>query len=207
MRYHLLDFPTERRIVRRPIDESKSLSELKIWSIERGIRLGNAVPDCDREEVLITLWTYRDLESTGIEDMGPATDLIKYRTFVREGIPIYKAKAKRLATDKEWWVRKLVLEGLRSGMYERITVANGKLSQWGADAVLVKKPGRDEPRLTFNYHYVFEEPLGIQMELSARSHSFLSIPSHACYSQFDPKNAYWTVEIHPEDRHYLAFIA
>lgn len=164
------------------------------------------VPDCDRLEVLQTLWTYRDIESTGIEDMGPPTDLILHRTRIKEGTPIYKAKAKRLSPDKEWWLRKLVSDGMKSGMYERTTVANGKLSQWGADAVLVKKEGKVEPRLTFNYHYVFEEPPGNQMELSSRAHGFLSLPSHEVYSAFDLKNAYWATEIHPEDRHFLAFV-
>ena len=199
-------FPTTRRIVRRSIDRSRDAAELELWAAEKKITLGDMVPDCDRLEVLQTLWTYRDIESTGIEDMGPPTDLILHRTRIKEGTPIYKAKAKRLSPDKEWWLRKLVSDGMKSGMYERTTVANGKLSQWGADAVLVKKEGKVEPRLTFNYHYVFEEPPGNQMELSSRAHGFLSLPSHGVYSAFDLKNAYWATEIHPEDRHFLAFV-
>lgn len=75
----------------------------------------------------------------------------------------------------------------------------------GADPVLVKKEGKTEPRLTFNYHYVWEEPPGNQMQLSADAHAFLSRPTHQVFSQFDLKNAYWTVQIHPDDRHFLAF--
>ena len=99
----------------------------------------------------------------------------------------------------------MVERGIEAGMYERTTSANGRVSAWGAQPVLVKKPGQAEPRLTFNYHYVYEEPPGSQMELADRVHSLLSIPSHKTYFQADLKHGYWAVSVHPEDRHYLAF--
>lgn len=43
------------------------------------------------------------------------------------------------------------------------------------------------------------------MQLSAKAHAFLSLPTHNTFSGFDLKNAYWTVLIHPDDRHFLAF--
>ncbi|KEQ83933.1 hypothetical protein M438DRAFT_335660 [Aureobasidium pullulans EXF-150] len=187
---HVQKFPTSRRVHRRVTDTSRCQAELELWAAERKIQLGNMIPDCDRLEVLQVLWTYRDLESTSVDDMGPPTDLILHRTSVKAGTPPYKAKAKRLAHDKEWWLRKIVLQGIEAGMYERTTVANRKLSNWGADAVLVKKEGKDEPRLTFNYHYVYEELPGNQMELSSRAHAFLGLPSHKVFSAFDLKNAY-----------------
>ena len=96
---------------------------------------------------------------------------------------------------------KLVLEGLESGMYERSVVANERLSQWWPALVLVKKEGKAEPRLTFNYHYVFEEPPGDHTELAARTHAFLSLPTHNVFPHIDFKNAYWVVEVHLDDRH------
>ncbi|KAK1068138.1 hypothetical protein LTR12_004317 [Friedmanniomyces endolithicus] len=65
-----------------------------------------------------------------------------------------------MSSDKEWWYRKFAIDGLEAGLFERTVVANSHLSQWGADLVLVTKLGKKEPRLTFNYHYVWEEPPG-----------------------------------------------
>ncbi|SMR65003.1 unnamed protein product [Zymoseptoria tritici ST99CH_3D1] len=138
-------------------------------------------------------------------DMGPPTDLIQHRTRIKPGTPIYRARVKKLLTEKEWHLRNLAIAGLETGVYEYCVVANGELSRWGANAVLVTKPGEAVPRLTFNYHYVHEEPAGSQMTLMQQNHDFLLRLTHQVYSSFDLKNGYWAVEIHPEDRHYLAF--
>jgi hypothetical protein len=118
----------------------------------------------------------------------PPTDLIAHRTRIKPGTPIYKAKQRRYSPYKEFWLRKYVVEGLESGLFERTTVANGERSRWGAGAVIVEKPGKFKPRLTFNYHWVFEETPGNQMELSERTHTFLASPSHRYFSKADLKN-------------------
>lgn len=56
--------------------------------------------------------------------------------------------------------------------------------------MLVKKEGKDELRLTFNYYYVYEELLGNQMELLLRAYAFLGLPSYKVFSAFNLKNAY-----------------
>ncbi|SMY30407.1 unnamed protein product [Zymoseptoria tritici ST99CH_1A5] len=117
----------------------------------------------------------------------------------------FQARVKKLLTEKEWHLRNFAIAGLETGVYEYCVVANGELSRWGANAVLVTKPGEAVPRLTFNYHYVHKEPAGSQMTLMQQNHDFLSRLTHQVYSSFDLKNGYWAVEIHPEDRHYLAF--
>ncbi len=43
------------------------------------------------------------------------------------------------------------------------------------------------------------------MQLMHSSHQFLSLPTHQVFSKLDLKNGYWAVEVHPEDRHNLAF--
>lgn len=192
----------QRPVERLRIDRTRGEQELQEWADSKGIVLGTCIPPDQKLDVLQTLWTYRDLESTGLDTLGPPTDLITHRMRIKEGTPIYKAKARMMSRDKEWWYRKFAIAGMESGMFER---PPGIRSQWGADPVLVKKPGKKEPRLTFNYHYVWEEPPGNQMQLSREAHGFLSLPTHAVFSQFDLKNGYWAVEIHPDDRHYLAF--
>lgn len=56
--------------------------------------------------------------------------------------------------------------------------------------MLVDKKGQKQPRLTFNYNWVFEHLLGNHMELLDRSHDFLSNPRHRVFCHFDVKHAY-----------------
>lgn len=202
-------FPTTRRLVRRELDKTHNLEFLDEWRRDKGIKVGTGLTEEQHLRLLHVLWTYRDVEAEGVSDMGPPTDLLVHRTLVKPGTPIHKAKNQRMAPTKEYWLRKIVTDGLNAGLYELTTVANGFLSPWGANPVLVTKQGKDpihdEPRLTCNYHWLFEEKPGNQMELSERTLLFLAHPSHGRFMKADLKNGYWAVEVHPDDRYYLAF--
>ena len=78
-------------------------------------------------------------------------------------------------------------------MYERTSTANGVLSDWSAEAVVVPKPGElegGEMRITFNYSHVHENMPGSFLQLSSEVHDYLSDPRHGCYMQYDIKHAY-----------------
>ena len=66
--------------------------------------------------------------SSGIEDMQ-ATDLSIHHTWVEADTPLHATKQRRLTPDKEWWLRNFVLQGMEPTMYERTTVANGRVSR------------------------------------------------------------------------------
>ena len=89
----------------------------------------------------------------------PPTDLITHRIQPREGTKIHNAKYKKLSQDREWWLRRIIEEGMDAGMYEKIVTANGCPSKWNANPVFVPKPGQEQPRLTFNYHFIYEDLL------------------------------------------------
>ena len=198
-------FPTKRRVLRREIDTSQSLDALKEWAEAEGITLGKAIPNDEwRLKVLQLLWTYRDIGAKELKDI-PATDLIVHRVTPRQGIRPHQARQHRLTTEKEWWLRQMIQKGIEAGMYEKTVSVNGRTSQWGAAPVLVKKPGSIEPRLTFDYHFVYEEPSGSIMELATRVHNNLGRSSHRSLFSADMKHGYWGVAVHPEDRHYLSF--
>lgn len=110
-----------------------------------------------------------------------------------------------VSNEKEWWLRKIVGDGLEAGMYEQCITANGHVSQWNSLPNLVHKKGSEEPRMTFNYHYVYEDPPGASIETLDKVHAFLAIPSHRTLFQADIKHGYWAIAVHPDDRHYLAF--
>lgn len=198
-------FPTERRVTRRDIDRSLSKEELYEWAEKESLNIGTLVPnEIEKIKVLRLLWTYRDLGAKDLRDIPP-TDLVQHRIRLKEGCQVYSSIQRRFANDKEWWLRTIVKEGIDAGMYERTITANGRLSQWNAAPVLVPKKDQEQPRLTFNYHYVFEDQPGSYMELANKVHEFLSVPSHGVFIHFDIKHGYWAVEVHPDDRHFLAF--
>lgn len=198
-------FPTKRRVTRRVVDTTQTLEALKAWAESEGITLGKAIPNDEwKLKVLQALWTYRDIGAKELKDI-PATDLIVHRVTPREGIKPHQARQKKLSTEKEWWLRQMIQKGIESGMYEKTVTANGRTSQWSALPNLVDKEGSVEPRLTFNYHFVYESPSASIMELSLRVHNNLGVGSHRSYFSADMKHGYWGVLVHPEDRHYLAF--
>ncbi|KXS94599.1 hypothetical protein AC579_10302 [Pseudocercospora musae] len=171
---------------------------------EKHFELGSEVPAAARLEVLQTPWTYRELESTRLDDLGEPTDLVVHRIRVQEGTPVSQSRPKKMARDKEWFLRKHAMEGFQASMYERCMEVNGELSQWNASVRLVKKPA-GEWRVTFNYHYVFEPPPGTLMQPLQDCHEFLGNPRIKVFSSLDLKNAYWTILIHPANRYTLAF--
>ncbi len=67
------------------------------------------------------------------------------------------------------------------------------------------KPGQVQPRLTFNYHFVYEDIPASHIEAASNVHDLLSIPSNQCLFFADIKHGYWVVNVHPDDRHYLDF--
>lgn len=199
-------FPTTRRVVRRQTDRTRSFDTLMEWAKEEGITLGEAIPDNEaRLQLLQLIWTYRDVGAKEVKEI-PATDLTVHRIAPRDGLKPYKAFQKRFANDKEWWLRKIVERGMEAGHYERCTTANGRVSQWNARPVMVNKEGKAEPRLTFNYHFVYEDPAGSHMELAAKIHDLLGLPNNKTFFQADIKHGYWAILVHPADgRHFLAF--
>ncbi|SLM37975.1 Ribonuclease H-like domain [Lasallia pustulata] len=115
----------------------------------------------------------------------------------------------RWAPHKEWWLRKLVQDGMLGGVYERTQHANGRLSAWNARAVIVDKEEdpkpTDEPRITFDCSKVKEDMPGSYLELMSKVHDYLSDPRHQTFFQADVKHGYFSVVLHPEDLHLFAF--
>ena len=206
-------FPVARRPERlSPADiaDVPSPASLEEWAADVKLTLGDLIPTPgDRIRVLSLLWRYRHLNATTLEEI-PATDLIVHRARLKPGTrPWSIPKQRRWAPHLEWWLRKLVQQGLDSGIYERTQAANGELSAWNAMAVLVDKvenPGPDdEPRLTFDYSHVHEDMPGSFMELASKVHDYLSDPRHGVFMQADIKHGYFAIPLHPDDRHLFAF--
>lgn len=177
--------------------------ELEDWATQLGLGLvrGSLIPtEANRLQVLQLLWQYRHLNREDLTDL-PCTDLITHRVRIVPGTRPASAKSqKRWPPHTEWWLRKLVHDGLAGGVYELTEPANGRLSQWNARAVMVDKVDNptpeDEPRMTLDYSRVDELLPGSHLELSSKVHDHLSNPRHGCLFSPDLKHAYLTIHPH-----------
>lgn len=199
-----------RPICRPSISHSIPSDALENWATSVGLMLGPLIAtEAQRYKVLCLLYHYRHLNGTDLTDL-PCTDLITHRVRIAPGTkPASNTTQKRWPAHTEWWLRKIVQDGIDGGVYELTEPANGRLSRWNARAVIVDKVENprpeDEPRVTFDYSRVDEDLPGTYMELSSKVHDNLSDPRHRYLFAADLKHAYLTIPLHPEDRHYFAF--
>jgi len=155
------------------------------------------------------MYHYRHFNGTDLTDLS-CTDLIIHRVRIKPGTkPASCVVQKRWPAHTEWWLRKIVTDGIKGGVYELNEPANGRLSQWNARAVIVDKvedpTPEDEPRVTFDYSRVEEDLPGSHLEHSSKVHDNLSDPRHRSLFAADLKHAYLTIPLHPDDRHNFAF--
>ncbi len=203
-------FPA-RRVIRGNLPQHPP-QDLEAWVSQLGLEpvLGSLITTAEqRLRVLNLLYQYRHLNREDLRDL-PCTDLITHRVRIAPGTKPASARSqKRWPTHTEWWLRKLVQDGIEGGVYELTEPANGRLSEWNARAVMVDKVDdpkpTDEPRMTFDYSRVTELLPGSHLELSSKVHDHLSNPRHGCLFSADLKHAYLTIPLHPDDRHYFAF--
>lgn len=198
-------FSTEWWVTQRDLNTSHDLNQLKKWIAEKKVIIRDIIPEeKERLKMMQLIWTYCDLKFSSIRDLS-ATDLIVHCTWLKAETSIYNVKQQRFFREKKWWFHKFVLKEIEFSMYEWTVIVNRHLSQWGAASVLIKKKEKTELRLTFNYHYVFEELSENHMKLITQTHEFLTHLTHESFFFFDLKNIYWGVIIHSDDRHLLTF--
>ena len=90
-------------------------------------------------------------------------------------------------------------------MYETTLTANRCPFKWNTLPVFVRKTGQAQPRLIFNYLFIYKNILASHMEVATNVHNLLTIPSNKCLFSADIKHEYWVVNVYPDDRHYFAF--
>ncbi|KAI0993056.1 hypothetical protein K3495_g15128, partial [Podosphaera aphanis] len=204
-----IPFPTLRRPFIRELSETP-IDIIKEWFTTCGIKLGTHLTgEVHHNLVLRLMYTYRDLHADKLEDMPP-TDLYVHKIKLKAGTkPWNQKKQKRWPADRKWWLHKIVAEGVACHMYEPTLAANGRFSEWNAQAVLVDKTSNPEwgaePRITFNYRNVKEDLPGARMPLMSTIHEFLDDPKWKFFCQFDFKHSYWSIALDQKSRQYLAF--
>ncbi|KAI1000816.1 hypothetical protein K3495_g7381 [Podosphaera aphanis] len=199
-------FPKNQRPKRRPLSTAAE-EEIDEWFKSSQLTIGPACPNQLLPKVKKLMYTYRDLHANSQLDIEP-TDLYIHRVRLAPETKPHNDKRKiRLSDRQRYWLARVVDEGLRCGMYERTTARGNGLSSWNARPVVVMKESvpNSEMRVTFNYSRVTETMPGCHMVLLREVRDYLSDPRHSLYCQFDFKNAYWAISVHPDDRHIFAF--
>jgi hypothetical protein len=206
-------FPITRRVERtfyKDDDEAEINGiDLEEWGASVGIGIGPRVFLVDRKRMLRLCYYYRHFNGNDLSDL-PFTDLITHRVRLKPGTRSYnKRYQKRWSPVKEAWLRKLILQGIEGGIYESTVSANGELSDWNAQAILidkVKNPDpNDEPRLTFNYRNVHKNMPECALVLASKVHDYLSDPRYEYFLSADIKHGYFAIKTHPANRYVFAF--
>ncbi|OJD09664.1 hypothetical protein ACJ73_10157 [Blastomyces percursus] len=126
------------------------MEELEDWLSTSQVVLGSLLPAYLRLNVIRLLYRYRHLNGGSLDNL-PCTDLLVHKASLKPGTRPHSVKSqKRYSPMHEWWMRKLIKEGIEGGIYESTLAANGALSPWNARVVLVPKEvdgsPDDEPR-------------------------------------------------------------
>lgn len=210
-------FPTDRRVIRRPIVTPQEASDAEVteWFRKSGPKLGPLIPEDRRMSHMRVWYTYRDCGATSISDMRVPTDLYVHKVRLRQDVQPWNRSKRRQWTDpQKYWLNKITSEMIENGMYEPTVTANGGMSDWNAQPVLVSRDREDEtgeisyekePRLTINYGKVEEDLPGTNLPLLADIHDQLSRPQIGAFAKFDLKHGYWAISVHEDYRHILAF--
>lgn len=90
-------------------------------------------------------------------------------------------------------------------MYERTVTTNDSPFRWNANPVLVPKPNQIQPRLIFNYYFIYKDIPVSHIEATTTVHNLLNIPSYQCLFLADIKHGYWAVNVYLDNGYYLAF--
>ena len=131
-----MGIPT-RKVIRRAEDSITypSETELEEWVKQMRVDLGPLLPKEYRHEVLKLLYLWKDLNSVGYEDLTP-TDIIVHRVKIVPGTKPSSRKQIRWPRHIEWWMRKLIQDGIDGGVFERTGQDGQPLSEWNARIIL-----------------------------------------------------------------------
>lgn len=115
---HVIAFPP-RRIIWKPPTEFHPLEVLEKWAEDIDLKLRPFVPTKeDRNRVLILLYQYRHLNSVNLTNL-PCMDIISQNVELVPGTRPYAVESqKRWPTQTEWWIQKIIQDGINGGIYE-----------------------------------------------------------------------------------------
>ena len=89
--------------------------------------------------MLDLLYFYQHLNKSDLKNLL-CMDLITHRVCIKEGTKSVNTwYQKKWTVHTEWWLQKLVQNGLKDGIYELTESINERLSEWNAKAVMINK--------------------------------------------------------------------
>jgi hypothetical protein len=159
--------------------------------------------------MLCLFYHYRHLNDIDFTNFS-SIDLITHRVILKSSIKfVNNSKQRRWSTHIEWWMRKIVIDKIKSDVYELTKSANEWLSFWNTRAVIVNKienlTSQNESRVIFDYFRIHEKLLDSFLKLFSKVHDNLSDFRHKMFFSADLKHVYLIIFMHSDDRHYFAF--
>ena len=160
--------------------------------------------------LLILLYHYCHLNKINFQD-HLTTDLIQHQIWLTSEIKFYSTYFQKCYSSHQiWWFHKLIQKDLDEKIYEKIQLANDKLSEWNIKMMLTDKlenfSSMNELRFTFNYANIHKNLSDCHIKLMIWMHDYLSESRHELFMQTDIKHDYFSVSIYLNDQHILTFI-
>ena len=202
-------FPV-RLISRSFINSNISKNVLKEWTAFVELVLGSLIfIETNRHKMLCLFYHYRhfnDIDLTNLSCIDLLIHKIRIKSDTKSANIITQ---KRWSVHIEWWLRKIITDGMKNEIYEFIESANGRLSRWNVKIVVMNKiensTSKNESKVTFDYSRVNEKLSNSHFELSSKVHDNLSDSRHRCLFAANLKHAYLTISFHSDDKHYFVF--
>ena len=100
-----------------------------MWAKEVDLVMSFLIPtEANRFRVLRLVHAYRHLNGSDLTDLPP-TDMIVHRVRLASGTKPVAHAQRKWPSHTEWWLRKLVQDEIKGGVYELAQSVNGRLSQ------------------------------------------------------------------------------
>ena len=159
---------------------------------------------------LILLYHYHHFNEINLQD-HLTTDLIQHWVWLTSEIKSYSAHFQKCYSSHQiWWLHKLIQKDLDEKIYEKTQLTNNKLSEWNVKVMLTDKSenfsSMNEFRSTFNYANIHKNLSDCYIKLIIWMHDYLSESRHELFMQTNIKHDYFSMNVHLNDQHILAFI-
>lgn len=194
-------FPTKRRPTRRQLDTQTPMEEVTIWVKESGLKIGDCAATTEqKEKAARLLFTWKDVFSTGLEDMEE-TDLVKHT------IPLKPNSKPVVMKDRLWSRAEIAWMEENLPRLERTGVICTCSSPWNSRLKLVPKKAPGEFCFVNQFMKLNDATAKVTYPIP-RPETILETlfqPELSVYFACDGSNAYWGVPLVEKDRYKTAF--
>lgn len=194
-------FPTERRPIRRPLDQETELEVVMEWVDKMGITIGElADSDYKREMASRLCYTWKDVFASDLQDIRP-TDLVSHTVPLKTGARPYAAKMPLFTREEEDCIRTTLPKLEKAGIVTRCN------SPWISRLKFVKKKDGKSLRWVNAFCPLNKATIKEPYPVPRLESIFNSIakPEYTVFAAMDGSNGYWSIPMHSADASKTGF--